>query len=519
MHSFVRFSVRQQILARAAVIAALLAATSGTLVAQGGAQVSPAVAAVITRVRNMADAGDGAKARTVLDSLVAAEPDESIDAGEALYWRAVLSEQSASAERDWKRLVVEIPRSLRVPDALMRLSELDIMHNNSLVARQRANRLLTDYPDAPQRTRAMIVIAQSYFNENDAPRACGVLTVVRREAPLSAVEVRLQADEMQQQCRNVREVAMGASPDATPAQPLITAPPATVASGRGGVPEKTAPAGRGGAVKPPLATTAGANIDPVPLATRDAIARATRDSIASANAARDLALKTALDSVTAANSSRARAAQMTRDSIATVKATREAEARNARDSITSAKATREAEARNARDSIAAARAARDVAAKNTRDSAAAALIAARSDASSSERAVAAQIVRDSLASIRLAAERKTRDSLDNVVRERRAAAESKKTAKAPLPAAAAPAPAVATTGRWTLQVAAYDTRAQADALVKKLIANDMAAHAVGARKPFRVQVGRFETRADAAHALDGMKKKGVNGFISEWVKR
>ena len=31
--------------------------------------------------------------------------------------------------------------------------------------------------------------ARSYFDEREAPRACGVLTAVRKEAPLSAVEV------------------------------------------------------------------------------------------------------------------------------------------------------------------------------------------------------------------------------------------------------------------------------------------------------------------------------------------
>jgi hypothetical protein len=55
--------------------------------------------------------------------------------------------------------------------------------------------------------------------------------------------------------------------------------------------------------------------------------------------------------------------------------------------------------------------------------------------------------------------------------------------------------------------------------VKRLLANSLAAHIVGARKPFRVQVGRYETRAAAAAALAVMKEKGQNGFITEYSKR
>ena len=43
---------------------------------------------------------------------------------EALYWRAVLSERAADAERDWKRLVIDVPLSPRAPKRCCDLGEL-----------------------------------------------------------------------------------------------------------------------------------------------------------------------------------------------------------------------------------------------------------------------------------------------------------------------------------------------------------------------------------------------------------
>lgn len=323
--------------------AALLLALS---VSNGHAQgvrptVSAGVNSVSARARALADAGNGAKARELLDSLVSATPRESDDAAEALYWRAMLSEQPADAERDWKRLIVEVPFSPRASDALLRLAELDLTRNEAAVARQRVQRLLSDHPDAPERPRALLVLARTYFVENDSPRACGVLTVVRREAPLTAVEVRLQADELQQQCRNVHEVAMGAAPDSTTR--VAVAPPVTT-------PVTTAPP----VSAPPV------NAPPI---------------------------------------------------------------------------------------------------ANNGDSAVFKVI--------------------------------------------------------PHPDKPTPVAKLRAVGKWTVQIAAYDTRAQADALVKRLSTKHIDAHSAGSKKPFRVQVGRYATRAEATSELTALKKKGQTGFVAE----
>jgi hypothetical protein len=78
------------------------------------------------------------------------------------------------------------------------------------------------------------------------------------------------------------------------------------------------------------------------------------------------------------------------------------------------------------------------------------------------------------------------------------------------------APANKPKGRFTLQVAAYTTRAEADQLTKRLKARGIDARVVGTAKLFRVRVGRYETRGAAATAQRELKaKKKIDAFVTE----
>jgi hypothetical protein len=61
-------------------------------------------------------------------------------------------------------------------------------------------------------------------------------------------------------------------------------------------------------------------------------------------------------------------------------------------------------------------------------------------------------------------------------------------------------PAPRRTGAFTVQVAAYDTKAAADRLAARLRAQKLEARVVGNVKPFRVRVGRYATRSEAEEA-------------------
>ena len=63
-------------------------------------------------------------------------------------------------------------------------------------------------------------------------------------------------------------------------------------------------------------------------------------------------------------------------------------------------------------------------------------------------------------------------------------------------------PAPRRTGAFTVQVAAYDTRAAAERLATTLRGQGLEARVVGSAKPFRVRVGRYATRGEAETASD-----------------
>lgn len=69
-------------------------------------------------------------------------------------------------------------------------------------------------------------------------------------------------------------------------------------------------------------------------------------------------------------------------------------------------------------------------------------------------------------------------------------------------------------GEFTVQVAAYDSKRQADLLATRLRGQGLEARVIGKKKPFRVRVGHYMTHADAYAALkkiDAIAKS--NSFV------
>ena len=174
------------------------APTSSTIV---GPTAGPAARVVIDRARALVESGKGSAARTLLDSLVNASTNEPGDLADALYWRAVLGDRAADAERDWKRMVMDVPLSPRVPMALLRLGELEMVRGHPAGARTYLERLLRDYNSADERPKALLWVVRSYFDERDVARACRTL-IVLRDGDVPDGELRLQANELKQRCRN-----------------------------------------------------------------------------------------------------------------------------------------------------------------------------------------------------------------------------------------------------------------------------------------------------------------------------
>ena len=73
-------------------------------------------------------------------------------------------------------------------------------------------------------------------------------------------------------------------------------------------------------------------------------------------------------------------------------------------------------------------------------------------------------------------------------------------------------------GGYTVQVAAYDARPAAEALIERLKARGYTARLASSARPFRVRIGRYDSRSDALAAQQRLKAKGIDGFVTEMEK-
>jgi len=70
-------------------------------------------------------------------------------------------------------------------------------------------------------------------------------------------------------------------------------------------------------------------------------------------------------------------------------------------------------------------------------------------------------------------------------------------------------------GIWTIQLAAYNTKADAEHLVHKLAAKGVKARISGDAKPFRVRLDYYATRQAAAAEVAALKRRGIIGFVTD----
>jgi cell division protein FtsN len=95
--------------------------------------------------------------------------------------------------------------------------------------------------------------------------------------------------------------------------------------------------------------------------------------------------------------------------------------------------------------------------------------------------------------------------------------------KAPKAAAekspAKPVATGSTGGSFSVQVAAYNHRPDAEKLVSSLSKRGYAARVDGTAAPFRVRIGRYATNNEAEDALKKLKSKHMDGFVARVSER
>ena len=74
--------------------------------------------------------------------------------------------------------------------------------------------------------------------------------------------------------------------------------------------------------------------------------------------------------------------------------------------------------------------------------------------------------------------------------------------------------APATRGTYTIQLAAFNTRPEAERLVKKLGASGVTARVSGVSRPFRVRLDFYPTRQAALDEVASLKQRGIIAFVT-----
>jgi cell division septation protein DedD len=193
---------------------------------------TPAAAAarddVFERARRLVAAGQGDTGRNLVQSELNAADSGSARYVEALYWRAVLAQTAADAERDLRTIVIEYPLSPESDDALMRLAQLEMTRGENEQAIGHLERVVREHPRSASRPRASFWMARMYFDKGKDAEACRHLADAAANIPAGQVELHNQMDYLMPRCAGMDMSAPtaaaqpGASPNA--ARPSTSAP-------------------------------------------------------------------------------------------------------------------------------------------------------------------------------------------------------------------------------------------------------------------------------------------------------
>ena len=179
------------------VLAAFLA-----LPALAGAQ-SAKDSALYGQAQQMVANGDAAGGRKLADSVANAAPTGSAAYAEGLYWRATLAANARDSEHAYRQIIVDYPLSGRVPDALLRIGQLESARGENAAALLHFQRLVLEHPQSPLRPEASYWVARMYFDANDPSRACAANADATKSVLASNVELKNRIDFQQQRCRGV----------------------------------------------------------------------------------------------------------------------------------------------------------------------------------------------------------------------------------------------------------------------------------------------------------------------------
>src|SRR5439155_1753414 len=151
-------------------------------------------------------------------------PTESASYADALYWRAALATAAVDAERDYRRLLIEAPLSIRAEDAMLQLAQLEQARGDRRAATEHLQRFMLSYPDNPARPRVALSLVRLLFDQGLVARGCDALRMGRESIPIENAELRNQLEFYSPRCVSLEVAPPGVATDSSTATPSIPAP-------------------------------------------------------------------------------------------------------------------------------------------------------------------------------------------------------------------------------------------------------------------------------------------------------
>ena len=155
---------------------------------------------VFARAQALANDGNGAAGRALVDSVLKATPSYAPLYPQALFWRASLASNAADAESDYKHIVVDYPLAPQAEDAVLRLAQLELARGDRDGALAHLQRIPRDYPRSKSLARANYWTARVLFEKNDVGNACIANANALSQASTDEIELRNQIQYQGQRC-------------------------------------------------------------------------------------------------------------------------------------------------------------------------------------------------------------------------------------------------------------------------------------------------------------------------------
>ena len=192
------------------------------------AQATSPADTVLRRAQRLVSEGQGVSGRALVDSVLVLSAAQPARLAEALFWRAALAEQAASAERDYQRVTVEHALSPWSGEALLRLGQLAYARGERTSALRAFERIVVEQAETPIAPVGYFWKGRVLLEQGDVGLACDALREAGRRAAPPALELKNQVEFYAQRCRDVS--ATPPAPVASPASPAPVASPAPLGS-------------------------------------------------------------------------------------------------------------------------------------------------------------------------------------------------------------------------------------------------------------------------------------------------